>query len=58
MLQNWTTMTTILETGGDPVFCAFYVKYYNILQYVTIYYNILEYITKLKMCLQYCTIMT
>ena len=50
MLQNWTTMTTILETRGDPVFCAFYVKYYNILQYVTIYYNILEYITKLKMC--------
>ena len=43
-------MTTILETRGDPVFCAFYVKYYNILQYVTIYYNILEYITKLKMC--------
>ena len=42
MLQNWTTMTTILETGGDPVFCAFYVKYYNILQYVTIYYNILQ----------------
>ena len=53
-LQYWTTMTTILETSGDAVFCAFYVKYYNILQYVTIYYNILECITKL----QYCTTMT
>merc|ERR1712089_54030 len=34
------TMTTILETRGDPVFCAFYVKYYKIKNVFTIlYYN-------------------
>ena len=41
-------MTTILETRGDSVFCAFYVKHYIILQYVMIYYNKLDYITKLQ----------